>query len=304
MPYQRFIWLTAALLAFTLMQSSSRSLGAMGVKRLGCITSREDFLRKKSVVTGANPYSADPLHLPPLEPARSASGAQKVGATMRPLRFLTRAATAGALASALALTPLVPALAETAADPRLVLRYNLDQTSGTVAVDTSGNGRNGELVNGGTWAGSEGLKLDGVNDHVRLPNNIMQGLSAITVSTDVLIAPTQATPYFIYGLGNTSSGIGNGYLFTTGDGYRTSIASGNWSTEQTLSQNQPLARGVWKTITYTLTNGTATLFLDGLQVGQKTGVTITPGSIGNGLTTANYLGRSDRKSTRLNSSHK
>ncbi|MDQ0677618.1 beta-xylosidase [Arthrobacter pascens] len=211
---------------------------------------------------------------------------------MRSLRLLTRAAAAGAVASALALTPLVPALAETAPDPRLVLRYALDQTGGTVAVDSSGNGRDGAVVNGGTWAGNEGLKLDGVNDHVRLPDNIMQGLSAITISTDVLMAPTQATPYFIYGLGNTTSNAGNGYLFTTGDSYRTSIASGNWSTEQTISQNQPLARGVWKTITYTLANGTATLFLDGVQVGQKTGVTITPGSIGNGLTTANYIGRS------------
>ncbi|UZX03330.1 family 43 glycosylhydrolase [Arthrobacter sp. CDRTa11] len=211
---------------------------------------------------------------------------------MRPVRLLTRAAAAGAVASALALTPLVPALAETSPDPRLVLQYALDQTSGSVAVDTSGNGRNGAVVNGGTWTGSEGLKLDGVNDYVRLPDNIMQGLSAITVSTEVLIAPAQATPYFIYGLGNTTSNAGNGYLFTTGDSYRTSIASGNWSTEQTLSQNQALARGVWKTITYTLSNGTATLFLDGVQVGQKTGVTITPGSIGSGLTTANYLGRS------------
>lgn len=211
---------------------------------------------------------------------------------MRPLRLLTRTAAAGAIASALALTPLVPALAETTPDPRLVLQYNLDQSSGAVAVDTSGKGRNGTVINGGTWTGSEGLKLDGVNDYVRLPDNIMQGLSAITVSTDVLMAPTQATPYFIYGLGNTTSNAGNGYLFTTGDNYRTSIASGNWSTEQTLSQNQPLARGVWKTITYTLANGTATLFLDGVQVGQKTGITITPGSIGNGITTANYLGRS------------
>lgn len=211
---------------------------------------------------------------------------------MRPLRLLAQAAAAGVVASALALTPLVPALAETAPDPRLVLQYALDQTSGTVAVDSSGNGRNGTVINGGTWSGSEGLKLDGVNDYVRLPDNIMQRLSAITVSTDVLMAPTQATPYFIYGLGNTSSNVGNGYLFTSGDNYRTSIASGNWSTEQTLSQNRPLPRGVWKTITYTLSNGTATLYLDGVQVGQKTGVTLTPGSIGNGLTTANYLGRS------------
>jgi len=204
--------------------------------------------------------------------------------------------TAAALAAsaALALGGLVAAApAHAAVDDGLVLKYNLtDTAAGTVAQDSSGNGRNGVISGDATALGSEGLQLGGSNGYVKLPNDVMRGLDSITVSTDVKIAADQSSPYFIWGLGNTTNGTGNGYLFTTGNAYRTSIATGNWSTEQTLSANRDLARGAWKTITYTLSGGTAVLYEDGTEVARKTGVTITPGSIGAGTTTANYLGRS------------
>lgn len=182
--------------------------------------------------------------------------------------------------------------AQAAIDDGLVLKYNLTEPTGTVAEDTSGNGRNGAISGDASRLGDEGLQLGGTNAHVRLPNDVMRGLDSITVSTDVKLASDQATPYFIWGLGNTSNGTGNGYLFTTGNSYRTSIASGNWSTEQTANAGRDLARGAWKTITYTLTGGTAVLYEDGVEVARRSGVTITPGSIGGGSTTANYLGRS------------
>ncbi|MFE4833362.1 immunoglobulin-like domain-containing protein [Arthrobacter sp. NPDC056691] len=202
-------------------------------------------------------------------------------------------AAALAASAALALGGLVAAApAHSAVDDGLVLKYNLTEAAGTVAEDSSGNGRNGVISGDATPLGGEGLQLGGTNAHVRLPNDVMRGLDSITVSTDVKIAADQGAPYFIWGMGNTTSGTGNGYLFTTGNSYRTSIASGNWATEQTTSANRDLARGAWKTITYTLSGGTAVLYEDGTEVARKTGVTITPGSIGGGTTTANYLGRS------------
>ncbi|MBF4461199.1 MULTISPECIES: family 43 glycosylhydrolase [unclassified Rathayibacter] len=201
------------------------------------------------------------------------------------------------IVSAIALAvPLLTAQTAIAApsDSSLVLRYALDETSGTVAVDSSGKGRNGTLVNGAAPQGSAGVKLDGANDYVKLPDNVLAGLTSVTVSTEVLVSPSQGTPYFIWGLGNTTNGAGNGYLYTTGNSYKTSIASGNWQTEQTVNSNANLDRGVWKTLTYTLDDAsdTAKLYLDGTQVAQQTGVTITPGSLGNGSTTADYIGRS------------
>ncbi|WP_164990342.1 family 43 glycosylhydrolase [Agromyces albus] len=201
--------------------------------------------------------------------------------------------TAALLGVSVALTATQPAFA--APDERLVAHYTLDETSGALAADQSGNGRDATIMGGPTLTGGEGVRLDGVDDHVRLPNNILAGLTSITVSTEVLIRTTQSTPYFIYGMGNTnSSGVGNGYLFSTGNAFKSSIATGNWSTEQTASSGANLARGVWKTITYTLddASNTARIYLDGVQVAQNTNVTITPGAIGNGVTAANYLGRS------------
>src|SRR5688500_4848254 len=84
-----------------------------------------------------------------------------------------------ALATSLVLAVLAGLLlalppAATAADVTdgLILRYDLSETAGTVVEDTSGNDRDGTLVGGGTWTGSQGLALDGVDDHVKLPNNI------------------------------------------------------------------------------------------------------------------------------------
>lgn len=175
----------------------------------------------------------------------------------------------------------------------LVAHYELDETSGTTASDSSGHGYDGTVSGDTTWADG-GITLGGTNGHVRLPDNMMTGLEAITVSTEVWVDSTQPTPYFIWGMGNTDGGgTGNGYLFTTGNAYRSSIASGNWTTEQTATSGANLARGAWKTLTYTLSpDDVATLYLDGVKVGEKTGVTIDPGDIGGGRTTANYIGRS------------
>lgn len=208
---------------------------------------------------------------------------------------LVRRSLAAIAAVALGLTGVVAVTQPAAAATQLVAHYPLSETTGTVAVDTSGGGRNGTYAGSPTLTGAEGVRLDGTDDHVKLPNNLLAGLTSITVSAEVLVRTAQGTPYFIYGFGNTdASGVGNGYLYSTGNTYKTSIATGNWSTEQTVNSNANLARDVWKTITYTLDDATDTarVYLDGVQVGQSTTVTTTPGAIGGGATTANYLGRS------------
>src|SRR5215213_3829528 len=99
----------------------------------------------------------------------------------------------------------------------LVLHYPLTETDGTVAADTSGGGRNATVIGDATRGGAEGLQLGGVDGHVKLPDDVLRGLTEVSVSIQVRIAPDQATPYFIYGMGNSSGTVGNGYLFTTGN---------------------------------------------------------------------------------------
>jgi hypothetical protein len=213
--------------------------------------------------------------------------------TPRSRRPGVRRLVAGSLAALLAVgTPAAPAHA---ADPTggLVLWYELDEASGSVAADSSGNGRDGTVVGTATWTGAEGLSFDGSSTYIDMPDDIMSGLDSITVAFDVNIDSTQSTPYFLYGLGNTTSWYGDGYLFTTGNNFRTAIASGNWSTEQGTSASEALDRGVWKHVTYTQTGSTGTLYEDGAAVATNPSITITPGSIGGGKTTANHVGKSN-----------
>jgi beta-xylosidase/uncharacterized protein YjdB len=224
--------------------------------------------------------------------------------TLRLARSWLAALSATAMTATLAAsTAAAPAQAAEPAGPTdsLALWYKLDEQSGTVAADSSGNGRDGAVNGAAAWSSGQGLTFNGGDTYVKVPDNIMQGMNSITVSMDVQIDSTQQTPYFIYGLGNTSSGTGNGYLFTTGNTLRTSIASGNWSTEQTTrpSSGYNLARGTWKSIAYTQTGNTGVLYEDGVEVARNTAVTITPGSIGGGTTTANYVGRSVYSGDRL-----
>ncbi|MFI2433311.1 family 43 glycosylhydrolase [Streptomyces sp. NPDC018693] len=207
---------------------------------------------------------------------------------------------AGLTAAALFLGLTGPAHAEpTAASAEitdgLALWYKLDAGAGSTVPDASGNGRDGTVNGTAAWSSTgQGLAFNGSDTYIKVPNDLMKGMDAITVSMDVLIDSTQTTPYFIYGFGNSSGSSGNGYLFTTGNSFRTSIASGNWSTEQTTrpADSHNLTRSVWKHITYTQTGTTAVLYEDGVEVGRNTSVDITPGSIGSGTTTANHIGKS------------
>lgn len=207
---------------------------------------------------------------------------------------------AGLTAVSLFLGLTAPVTSATAADTvditdGLALWYKLDAASGSTVADASGNGRDGTVNGTADWSSpGQGLAFNGSDTYVKVPNDVMKGMSAITVSTDVLIDATQSTPYFIYGFGNSSGSSGNGYLFTTGNSLRTSIATGNWSTEQTTkpSDAHNLTRAVWKHLTYTQTGSTGVLYEDGVEVGRNTAVTIPPGAIGSGTTTANYIGKS------------
>ncbi|MEU6353901.1 family 43 glycosylhydrolase [Streptomyces sp. NPDC047072] len=194
-------------------------------------------------------------------------------------------------------SPVAPAQAADTADltEGLALWYKLDGASGTTVTDASGNGRDGTVNGTADWSGTgQGLSFNGSDTYIKVPDDVMKGMDSISVSADVLLDSAQTTPYFIYGFGNSSGSNGDGYLFTTGNSLRTSIATGNWSTEQTTkpADSHNLTRGVWKQLTYTQTGTTGILYEDGVEVGRNTSVTITPGAIGSGTTTANYIGKS------------
>ncbi|SPO05507.1 related to putative arabinase [Cephalotrichum gorgonifer] len=185
-----------------------------------------------------------------------------------------------------------------AAQGRLILHYPLTETTApdSTILDTSGNANDGILLGSPQLTGANGLRLDGVDDHVALPNDLMRDLTSLTASTQVLIRSEQAGNYFIFGLGVTSNGIGNGYVFATGNPFRAAISAGNWELEAESKTAADLPRDVWKTVTYTLdsASGAAALYLDGEKVAGLTNnnKVVAPGTIGGGSTPNNYIGRS------------
>ncbi|HEV2783026.1 MAG TPA: family 43 glycosylhydrolase [Actinophytocola sp.] len=188
------------------------------------------------------------------------------------------------------------------ADPDgLVAHWPLDAGSGTQARDATGHGYHGTLSGDARWergalafgAGAAG----GAPGFVDLPDHLLAGADAVTVSADVFVDSDQRTPYFLYGFGNTgATGTGNGYLFATGgtaqSGFRAAITTGDWRSEQQADTAGGLARGRWHNVVYTVGGGAAVLYLDGVEVARNDAVTIKPGDIGGGRTSANHLGRS------------
>ncbi|KAK0624202.1 concanavalin A-like lectin/glucanase domain-containing protein [Immersiella caudata] len=197
---------------------------------------------------------------------------------------------------------LLAALASLAATAqgRLLIHLPLNETSGTRANDWSGSNLHGTYVNGPQLQGSNGARLDGVNDYIQLPNNILRNLGSLTASIEVNIRPEQTGQYFVYGLGNTAreTGFGYGYLFATGDPQlRVGITPTHWDFEAEVRTNRPLPRNIWKTITFTIeaaNGGRLGLYDDGRYIAGRTNtLPITaPGLINSGATVNNYIGRS------------
>jgi GH43 family beta-xylosidase len=172
-----------------------------------------------------------------------------------------------------------------------IVAYQFNETSGTTAADSSGNGKNGTLVNGPTWvAGRVGnaVNLDGSNDHVSLPAGIVNGLNDFTIATWVRL-DTTGNWRRIFDFGNNTT-VNMFLVPTSGSTIRFAITTGGAGAEQRINGTAALPTAVWKHVAVTLSGNTGRLYVDGVQVGQNTSMTLRPSSLGN--TTNNWLGRS------------
>jgi hypothetical protein len=100
----------------------------------------------------------------------------------------------------------------------LVGYWNLDEGSGTLAADSSGNGNSGTLMNGPLWTAGkkdQALSFDGIDDYVSVPHTYALNAYPLTVA---FWMKTNAT-----GL----SGIVNKYFPGSLNGYQVFLNSGN-----------------------------------------------------------------------------
>ena len=198
-----------------------------------------------------------------------------------------------------------------AGDPSVVLWYKMDETSGTTAADSSGNGRNGTVTIAGTGTaafstnhqvGTGALNLTSANNtngaYVVVPAslNAMGATTAITIATWVNITTDRAWAR-VFDFNNSST---TGYMFlttyqnqATPNSVRFAITMTNNMGEQVISGPARLSTGVWHHIAVVLGAGatyTGTLYVDGASVGTNMAMTLRPSNLGN--TANNSIGRS------------
>jgi fibronectin type 3 domain-containing protein len=174
----------------------------------------------------------------------------------------------------------------------LMVHLRFDESSGTTAADTSGNGRDATLVNAPTFAaGKLGNALGLVkasSQHATLPTGLVSTLTNFTVSA--WVKPTTLDTMarvFDFGTGTTN------YLFlstSTGAGKPRVAFKVNGAAEQGIDSSMALTAGAWSHVAVTLSGNTMTLYVNGSVAGTNTNVTARPSLLGN--TTQNYLGKS------------
>ena len=96
-----------------------------------------------------------------------------------------------------------------------------------------------------TWNSGDGFTFSGGassgGNSIKLPNDLLAGLDAVTVDLDVWVDPTLAGNWFMFNLGNTATyPNGTGYFFVTGKDsssrLRGTIAENGYATEQSASR--------------------------------------------------------------------
>ncbi|HLP78711.1 MAG TPA: LamG-like jellyroll fold domain-containing protein, partial [Candidatus Paceibacterota bacterium] len=182
---------------------------------------------------------------------------------------------------------------EASATAGLRVHLKFDETSGTVAADSSGAGWGGLLVNGPTWTAgalNSAVDLDGTDDHVSLSADVVNGLSGFTVSTWVYLdTVSNWSRIFDFGTGTSVN-----MFLTPRNGasnvVRYAITTGGGAGEQRIDGTAALPTGTWKHVAVTWAGNVAILYVDGIEVGRNNSMTLNPTSLGN--TTRNYIGKS------------
>ncbi|GBG08563.1 hypothetical protein PAT3040_03150 [Paenibacillus agaridevorans] len=178
------------------------------------------------------------------------------------------------------------------AAPGMIAWYKFDQSSGNTAADASGNFKHGTMYGGAAWTtGKAGnaAELNGTNGYMALPSAVVSGADAITIAAWVnLDSVSNWSRIFDFG-----SGTATNMFLTPKNGANGKIRFAikkNGTSEQIIDGQSALPTGGWHHVAVALNGSTGTLYVDGVQVGQNTAMTLKPSDLG--ATAQNWIGRS------------
>jgi hypothetical protein len=186
----------------------------------------------------------------------------------------------------------------TSAPGSLVHRYTFSETAGTTVADSVGGPAwTGTLPNGGTFANGQLTLVSSLSQYVLLPAGIMSGMSDFTIEVWARLDSAGAgVRYFDFG-----NSTGN-YMFLTPLSSQTgSVRFGILTpggSEQDINGPSTPSAGVWNHLVVTHNGNTGILYVNGAAEGTNSAMTLNPS--GMGITTNNWLGRSEFSSTYLN----
>ncbi|HZM79852.1 MAG TPA: LamG-like jellyroll fold domain-containing protein [Candidatus Limnocylindrales bacterium] len=175
---------------------------------------------------------------------------------------------------------------------RPVARYTFAEGSGNTAADSSGSGAPPAiLVNDPQWISGflgTGLRLNGNGQYLSLATGLLWNMYDFTISLWVKPAAADTVHIFDFGVGTTTT------MYLTGGGaggpVRFAITTGGPTRERGVNGMAALPVGRWTHVAITKSALVATLYVNGVQVGQNTNLGLYPARLGN--TPNNWIGRS------------
>jgi len=178
-----------------------------------------------------------------------------------------------------ALTALIPASASAATS--LGALWHLDESSGTTAVDTSGNANHGTINGADRTSGRFGraLRFDGIDDSVFIAPSTTLESTAVTVESWVRGSTSPGAFKHIISQGAYRCEVASYGLSTGGNGGLAFYVSNGSDDELAISPLAPpvIWNGAWHHVAGTYDGTTVRLFVDGVEVGAGTAATIPIG---------------------------
>jgi hypothetical protein len=155
-------------------------------------------------------------------------------------------------------------------------------SAGTPTSWTDFNGHVGTLVNGTTYNSSNGgnMVFDGTDDYVMFPDEPALNSQTITMESWFWLEGTTAQEAFLFEKGNVNTQYSSFFYYLDAFYFRTQGLS---NVDLSFTTSSYITSNAWYHIACTYGAGTKTIYVNGVQVAQVTGVTGTIPSNTTGL---------------------